>query len=114
MPTLPAYLSSILWTNTNDPSHTLFNYALQTPMSMFEWLQTQPEKLASFGATMAAANTLNTRGVLATLSKLFAFEDEHDQKLESNVLLVDIGGGRGKLLERFKQQRPHLQGRMVL
>ena len=81
---------------------------------MFEWLQTQPEKLASFGATMAAANTLKTRGVLTTLSRLFAFEDDHDQQVESNVLLVDIGGGRGKLLERFRQQRPDLKGRMVL
>ena len=33
--------------------------------------------------------------------------------LRNDVLLVDVGGGRGKLLERFRQQIPDLQGRMI-
>ena len=84
-------------------------------MSMFEWLQTQPEKLATFGKTMAAANLLKTKGVMVTLSKLFPFDgDDHIKEVGSDVLLVDVGGGKGKLIERFRQQRPDLRGRMIL
>ena len=115
MPSLPAYLSTIAWSNPSNPSHTLFNYAQETPLNMFAWLQTQPEKLAIFGATMAAGNALRTRGVLTTLSRLFSSDGDHHVKdIESDVLLVDVGGGRGKLLERFREQRPELEGRMIL
>lgn len=84
-------------------------------MSMFEWLQTQPEKLAVFGATMAAANALKTTGVVATLSRLFPFETcNYVANSESKVLLVDVGGGKGDLIERFRRQRSDLVGRMIV
>ena len=84
-------------------------------MSMFEWLQTQPEKLASFGATMAAANQLKLKGVLATLSRSFPCDsNSYGKSNEHHVLLVDVGGGKGKLIERFRKQRPDLTGRMIL
>lgn len=82
---------------------------------MFEWLQTQPEKLAVFGATMAAANALKTTGVVATLSRLFPFETDNRVGTSENVvLLVDVGGGKGNLIERFRGQRSDLAGRMIV
>ena len=84
-------------------------------MSMFEWLQTQPEKLAVFGATMAAASALRANGVMATLSILFPFEtDNYVGTSEDKVLLVDVGGGKGDLIERFRRQRSDLAGRMIV
>ena len=38
----------------------------------------------------------------------------HVQKLEKDVLLVDVGGSRGRLLERFRQQRPDCLARMAV
>ena len=82
---------------------------------MFDWLHTQPEKLASFGAAMAAANHLKIKGVLSTLSRLFpSANDPKSIYNERDVLLVDVGGGKGKLLERFRKERPDLVGRMIL
>ena len=116
MPKLPEYLRSTSYQNPVNHSKTLFNYALGTPLSMFAWLKTQPDMLTTFGATMAASTTLKTKGVLLTLSRLFPLNqdstDRHDAK--SRVLLVDIGGGKGSLMEKFRIQRSDLKGRVIL
>ena len=116
MPKLPDYLKSISYESPKDHSHTLFNYALGTPQNMFAWLQTQPELLATFSATMAASTTLKTRGVLITLSRLFPYNNSSSsaEDAEDKVLLVDIGGGKGSLMEKFRMQRPDLRGRVIL
>ena len=115
MLSLPAYLARTAWSKPNESSQTLFKYHVQIPVSLFEWLQTQPEELTRFGATMAAANQLRLRGVLTTLSRSLPYDGESYRKsIENDVLLVDVGGGKGKLIERFRKQRPDLKGRMIL
>ena len=115
MPSLPAYLASTAWVNPVESSRTLFNYHVKTPLSMYEWLQTQPRELAGFGATMAAANKLKLIGVLKTLSESFPRNsDSNGESVKTDVLLVDVGGGKGRLIERFRKERPDLMGRMIL
>ena len=63
---------------------------------------------------MTAANALNTQGVLATLSRLFADDTLLSNCGENTVLLVDIRGCKGNLLERFRAQRLDLKGRIIL
>ncbi|KAI9658360.1 MAG: hypothetical protein M1821_002493 [Bathelium mastoideum] len=113
---LPDFLSSTSYSNPQDHDKTLFQYAMDTPQSMFSWLQAHPEKLAVFGATMAAATTLKTQGVLAALSQLLS--SHHDPKSTcdsgNHVVLVDVGGGRGNMLERLRLQRPDIKGRIIL
>ena len=64
---------------------------------------------------MAAANALKTTGVVATLSRLFPFEtDSCVATSENNVLIINVGGGKGDLIERFRRQRSDLVGRMIV
>ena len=115
MPKLPQYLSDIKYANPSDTNYTLFNYTLKTSMNMFEWLQTQPESLAIFNASMKAANVLKTKEALNTLSRILPPSISSDaDRSHSEVLLVDIGGGKGDLLERLRKRRPDLKGRMIL
>lgn len=105
---LPAYLSSNSFRNPTDTNRTLFNYAASTNLGYFEWLQHQPEQLAAFSATMAASSDMGTKRAATTVSNLFP------ANLVANVLLVDVGGGKGKILEDVRKQRPDLKGKMIV
>ena len=116
---LPEYLASINYHNPTDPSNSLFHFTNQTKLNMFEWLKTQPEQLANFSAYQAAATKIQEKSLKSSISSLFPVQEgvnilsEHeDPALE--ILLVDVGGGRGEILEEVRVQRPDLKGRMVV
>ena len=94
-------------------------------MSIFEWLYIQPENFTTFRLEMPML--FERRRLLGTHCRyevrssqcrtcffLSLEEYGHIQKLEKDVLLVDVGGSRGRLLERFRQQRPDCLARMVV
>ena len=88
---------------------------MHTEVNLFEWLKMHPERLVTFNESMRAANQIRTKGVLDTLSRLLPDEgSEEPLGTDSEVLLVDVGGGKGDLLDRFRQQRPDLKGRLIL
>ncbi|KAL8828619.1 MAG: hypothetical protein Q9191_002478 [Dirinaria sp. TL-2023a] len=105
---LPTYLASISFVSPADPKHTLFNYAADTALNFFDWLQMHPVELATFSAAMAASSALGHNQTVATISSLFP----HSTTAE--VLLVDVGGGRGRILEDVRTQRLDLIGRMIV
>ncbi len=119
MPKLPEYLASLNYHDPQDPAHSLFHYALETKMNMFQWLQTQPEQLDMFSAYNAAATRIQEPSLKATISALFnktetTTEFKQDRKMESEpVLFVDIGAGRGLALNAVRKDRPNLTGRMI-
>lgn len=117
MEDLPTFLAQNSYVNPQDKNNALFNYAADTPLNMFAWLKSHPEKLDAFSTTMAAANSLKTQGVLLTFERLFPPEPVHAAVIDlepTKVLLVDVGGGRGNVLERFREHRPDVKGRMIL
>ena len=107
MTQLPSYLASLSFANPVDPKNTLFNYAAKTPLSFYEWLQDHPADLAPFTAAMAATSALDHNGTITTISALFP------PATTAEVLLVDVGAGRGLILDDLRAQRPDLRGRMI-
>lgn len=114
---LPEYLASLNFRNPSDPENALFHYAVGTKLNMFQWLKTQPEALALFGASNAAATKIQGRSLQDTISGLFPNKStaptngvhvEGDQ-----VLLVDVGAGHGQALKDVRAERPDLVGRMI-
>ena len=120
MPHLPSYLSSISYANPSDSSATLFNYAMQTPISMFEWLQSQPERFALFSAMMATAGAHASAASLAGFLPEIGAADKVEggetmnTDMREQVLVVDVGGGAGKVMQELRKQRADSRGRLVV
>jgi len=119
MPKLPDYLARIGYHNPDDAQNTLFHYAMGSKLNLFEWMQNQPDELAIFSACMAASSVMGRAGLQAAISGLFPAEDVasnvgESADVEEQVLLVDVGGGRGKIWEDVRSHRPDLKGRMIV
>ena len=119
---LPEYLASTSYRNPSDPEHSLFHFALNTELNMFQWLRTQPQALAIFTEYNAAATRIQGPSIRATISSLFPIEATaapHKgsvsgvENQDDDVLLVDIGCGQGNALSEVRQMRPDLRGRMI-
>jgi hypothetical protein len=91
-----------------------FNDALKTKLPFFEWLVATPPHLAHFDSFMTAyragkANWYN-EGFYPVAERLVeGFDPE-----ASDVLLVDVGGGRGHDVTQFIDQHPSHPGKLVL
>ena len=115
MSRLPDYLASLSYHSPNDPQKSLFHYAHGTDLNMYEWLQTQPDQLATFSAYMTAATKIQESSLLKTITSLLPVEKadySHDQ--HNKIFLVDVGGGRGQALSKLCQQRPDLKGKVIV
>lgn len=118
MAKLPEYLSSINFRSPSDPQKALFQYALGTDLNMFEWLKTQPEQLTVFSAYNTAATKIQGRSLQTTISALFPHQKsegptQQARLEEDQVLLVDVGAGRGQALRDVRAERPDLTGRII-
>ena len=112
MPKLADYLESIGFKNPVDPEASLFHFTYKTDLNMFEWLEAHPQQLAGFSAYQAAATTLQTDTLKKTICTLFPTSRPSDN--DGQKLLVDVGGGRGEILESVCEERPDLQDRVVV
>lgn len=118
MAKLPEYLASLNFQCPEDPDNALFQYALGTKLNMFQWLETQPEQLAVFSAYNAASTKRRGPVLRAAISALLpvngpAIPSEWAQTKGDQVLLVDVGAGRGQVLGDIRKERPDLVGRIV-
>ena len=91
----------------------VFQYAKNTPLPLFPWLMQHPAKLTSF-LTMLERSRVGktewfeifpTEKILFEGTKLFS---------EYSVLLVDVGGGNGYEIQKFKDRFPNQRGYLVL
>ena len=117
MAKLPEYLAATGFKSPKDPENALFQYALDTKLNMFQWLEQHPEQLASFSALQAAS--LKKRGPVlqATLSGLLSSSEssailEREQREKDRILLVDVGAGQGRLLGDIRKNND-LVGRII-
>ena len=121
MPKLAEYLASTGFRSPTNAKDSLCHYANQTDMGIFEWLQTKPDQLALFSASMQASTKLRRHSTMATISSQFPIESRaattngtQSAAQDEKVLLVDVGGGRGQIIQDVRIQRPELKGRMVV
>ena len=90
---------------------TLFEYALGTS-SIFGLLQKNPEQKQSFDDYMSSRRLIDAPqwfDIYPAATKLANARKDADA-----TLLVDIAGGPGQEVGRFKQRNPDIPGRCVL
>ena len=90
---------------------TLFNFTFGT-QSIFGLLQKNPEQKDAFDSYMAARRLDGSQqwfDIYPAVEKFKDFRNSADA-----VLMVDIGGGPGQELVRFKQAHPDQPGRLIL
>lgn len=76
----------------------------------FEWLHTQPKQFETFSSAMAASSAIGELKAVKMLSGLFP----HTETAKDETLVVDVGGGRGKILNELRKARPDLEGTMIV
>ena len=90
---------------------TLFEYAHGTK-SIFELLEKHPEQKKAFDDYMKSRRLINAPqwfDIYPAATKLANARKDVDA-----ILLVDIAGGPGQEVERFKQRNPAIPGRCFL
>ena len=117
MPKLPDYLASLNYRNPNDRHSSFFGFAHQTDLNMYEWLQAHPEQMRIFNDFQTANAQMNEGGVRRILESLLVSGDNIGTNAgqdNNKVLFVDVGGGRGEALRKFRRNHPELRGRIII
>ena len=111
---MPAYFETRGYKCPADPNDTPFQYAFGTRLGFYEYLEQDSKSFKDFD-TFMTARKLN-RPIFANWFPVQErIIDGFDQgKDNSNVLMIDIGGGLGHDLERFKRTFPQAGGRLIL
>lgn len=112
--TAPRFLAETGYKSPTEPRDGLTQYANQTKLDIFEYLQTKPSLFQDFNLYMG--NTMGSREYWCDWYDVKArLLDGFDAEI-SDVLFVDVAGGNGHDLqtfhERFKDQ--NYQGDLVL
>ena len=110
---IPHFLASINYQNPTDYDNSAFQYGHHTSLGFWEYLKEDPERAKVFNSGM---RSLATVGGAARSAGPYPFEEQlgtEDVK-ETDVAIVDLGGGRGQALRAIKTAYPRLKGRMVL
>ena len=97
---------------------SLVQYVTKSDIGFFQWIKNQPHALERFSASMAANVRLSQMEIQAALCSLFpnyeAQESKDHSSGEEDVLLIDVGGGRGQALADLRRARPDLRGRFIV
>ncbi len=105
---LADFLESIKFKDPLEPDKGLLQYTNKSALPTMEWFKAHPEELELVQNGMVAI-TKNTRTHICTaLSALFP------PNFKSDVLIVDVGGGKGDTLRDLRLARPDLEGRMIV
>ena len=107
---LPEFLEQTGWKNPEDYNNSAFHLGAHTQLGLWEYLEADPEKLQAFN------NGMRSMATVKEFDSSYPFDAELNKEAikEGEVVLVDVGGGRGHALERVKQRFPGLKGRLVL
>lgn len=110
---LPYFLKLTGYQNPTDYNDSAFQYGHRTNLGFWEYLKEDPERSKVFNSGM---QSLATIGGAARSGGPYPFDKEleNEEVSETDVVIVDVGGGRGQALEAIKVAFPELRGRMVL
>ena len=110
--TIPKFLEDTGYENPTKYANGAFQHGHHTELGFWEYLKQDPERLKIFNSGMQSLATVGA----ASSAGPYPFDEElrNEQVGEKDVLVVDVGGGRGQALEVIKASCPVLRGRMVL
>jgi hypothetical protein len=107
---LPEYFAQNGWKNPRDINDTPFQFVMGDKLRYFDYLSSKPYYQNAF-------NTVMTSSYRRSGKKWFEFfpvEKKLQVQDESDVLLVDVGGGHGSDLLLFRERFPDLPGKLIL
>ncbi|KAF1915348.1 sterigmatocystin 8-O-methyltransferase [Ampelomyces quisqualis] len=107
------FLAQTSWRNPTESRDGIFQFATQTKLHLFDYLQTQPALFADFNLFMGAvANSQKNKWDWWDIEgRLIAGFDA----TKSDVLLVDVGGGKGHDIQDFQNKfGAKTEGKLVL
>ncbi|KAL8814996.1 MAG: hypothetical protein Q9191_008497, partial [Dirinaria sp. TL-2023a] len=109
---LPSYLSRTHYKNPSS-SPGPFEYALDTPLSLFDYLKQHPEQLRNFNIFMGDHRATRADWFdLHPVNEILYSGFDNSRGSES-VLMVDVGGGSGYNLQNFKNKHPDAPGKLI-
>ncbi|KAJ5526814.1 hypothetical protein N7513_010973 [Penicillium frequentans] len=106
---LPEYFRTKGWESPSDAFDGPFQFAIQSP-HYFEFLSSNPFYQQAFNTTM----TMSFRRRGKDWFDVFPVADRLRVPGDADPLLVDIGGGQGEDLKKFKARFPTMPGRLFL
>ncbi|KAL8792761.1 MAG: hypothetical protein Q9195_004648 [Heterodermia aff. obscurata] len=111
--TMPQFLKSKNHQNPIDYNDGAFQYGHRTTLGPFEYVKADPERIKTYNSAM---QSLATIGDAAKSAGSFPYGQVMGEGkiVDTDVMIVDVGGGRGQVLTAIKQVFPDLKGRMIL
>ncbi|KAJ5545876.1 hypothetical protein N7494_003461 [Penicillium frequentans] len=106
---LPEYFRTKGWESPSDAFDGPFQFAIESP-HYFEFLSSNPFYQQAFNTTM----TMSFRRRGEDWFDVFPVADRLRVPGDADPLLVDIGGGQGEDLKKFKARFPTMSGRLFL
>jgi O-methyltransferase domain len=106
---LGAYLESHNLQSPTDHHDSPLQFALKTPHDLWGYLKEDPSRGKMFNESMRSSAIVGAAGVPP-----FPFATELKCQSEDEVLIVDVGGGKGQALESIRKTFPDLKGRMIV
>ncbi|MCJ1369933.1 hypothetical protein MMC20_001145 [Loxospora ochrophaea] len=119
MEQMPEYLASIDYRDPGEKESdpTVFQYQNRTNLDYWEWLEQHPDQFRAFNESMARTVEVERKDGNVGFISAFPFvnELERDHSAGNSIpVLVDVGGGRGQVLNDLRLHLPDLKGRLVL
>lgn len=109
---LPKFFELTKWRNPTDYNNSAFQLAHNTNLGFWEYLKENPERQRLFNSGMRSVATI---GKDKKSAGPFPFDRlAIGSKPSEQLVVVDIGGGRGQMLEAIKEQYSSIAWKMVL
>ncbi|KAG4412197.1 hypothetical protein IFR04_014657 [Cadophora malorum] len=107
---IPTFLEKTGYRNPTDAYNSPFQLTMGTDLLYWDWLKTRPRDQEAFNITMSLNRA--TRGI--NWFEFYSVEEKLIVESDSDIVLVDIGGGIGHDLSAFHDKYPALKGKLVL
>ena len=111
--TMPYFLESTKYQNPIDYNDGAFQYGHRTRLGPFEYVKEDPERAKVYNSAMQSHATIGDARKRAGSFPYYQVMGE-GEIMDTEVMIVDVGGGRGQALMAIKEAFPDLKGRMVL
>jgi len=113
------FFKSTGWTNPTSPSNNPYTFAHHTNgLSMWEYIEQFPDRKRAFNNAMLAQNqsTIWTVSIFPFHTYFFALNSASpvSPTKQEDVLVVDIGGGKGHVSDQIKTMLKDIPGRVIL
>ncbi|KAH7319450.1 O-methyltransferase-domain-containing protein [Rhexocercosporidium sp. MPI-PUGE-AT-0058] len=107
---IPTFLEKTGYRNPTDAYNSPFQLAMGTDLLYWDWLKSMPREQEAFNITMSLNRA--TRGI--NWFEFYPVEEKLVVESDSDIVLVDVGGGVGHDLTAFHEKYPALKGKLIL